>query len=60
MFIAPLDDGRKRYLLRHLPLLTEVRALAGDAKELFEQQLIDIVDGKPRLTEAGRQFLEIP
>ena len=59
MFVPPMDDERKRFLLEHLPILSEVCELTGDVKALLDERLIVVVDGKPELTAAGRKLLEI-
>jgi hypothetical protein len=59
LFVAPMSDGRKRFLLHHLPSLSDVREPTGDIKELLEEGLIAVVYGKFEVTEAGKRFLEV-
>jgi hypothetical protein len=59
MFKAPMDADRKRFLLRHLPTLADVREPTGDIKELLEEGLLAMVFGRFEVTESGKRFLEM-
>jgi hypothetical protein len=54
-----MDDDRRRFLLRHLPTLTDAPEPKGDIRALIEEKLIAVIYGKFELTEDGRRFLEV-
>jgi hypothetical protein len=58
MFVAPMDDDRRRFLLRHLPTLTDAPAPEGDIRALIEEGLIEMRFGRLEPTEQGKRFLE--
>jgi hypothetical protein len=60
MFAAPMDDARKRFLLQHLPRLSSVEELpAGEIKQLGQEGLVWLIEGRLMLTEKGRELLKV-